>query len=509
VASWLLLISLPFAAALVAIRFAPPSQVEIAGQSVRVKPILGQDVSEVKGGALVRPDHGRLPFLGKDVGIDISADWNRLIPSDKQTRRYLIALWDDPSPEIRRIQGAARRYLVIWSLVGFLVGLLASSMVVALVIQRRRRLAGYSATRARLVEAHNKRLRLVVVAVGVATALALDSAGLATVLRHDHHVVTSNPAFDGTTLEGTEVTGLMSEVLPFLAILRPRDTFYDRVAANLTAALSARDDLRANGQRTVFVLAEDLEDVNGMAREIGLAADLTDADFVAFSGDLTFAGLPIESYLIDTIDYYSGDKPVYFAPGLHDTHAIVAAATERGWHVADGQTQEASGISLLLEADPRISQVGTFGVGDDLRDPDVDVNQLVQDTINEACATHPDLVLLHDHELGARVAGSGCVGIAVLDGRSYRYLGPTRAGSGVSVEYTSGSSGGHVSTRPNPGRIQHPATFSIITTTPTAGETSYSLVTVRPDATVEVTPAIDIRVPYQEYLSTGQTKPAG
>jgi hypothetical protein len=248
-----------------------------------------------------------------------------LIPSDKQTRRYLIALWDDPSPEIQRIQAAARRYLIIWGLVGFLAGLLASSMVVALVIQRRRRLAGYSPSGARLVGAHNKKLRLVAVAVGVGTALALDSAGLATLLRDDHHVVISNPAFDGTTLEGTEVNGLMSEVLPFLAILRPRDTFYDRVAANLTAALSARDDLRAKAHRTVFVLAEDLEDVNGMARQIGLAADLTDADFVAFSGDLTFAGLPIESYLIDTIDYYSGDRPVYFAPGLHDTQAIVVA----------------------------------------------------------------------------------------------------------------------------------------------------------------------------------------
>jgi hypothetical protein len=98
---------------------------------------------------------------------------------------------------------------------------------------------------------------------------------------------------------------------------------------------------------------------------------------------------------------------------------------------------------------------------------------------------------------------------AVLDGRSYRYVGPTRAGAGASAEYTSGSAGGHVTTRPNPGRIQHPATFSIITTTPTTGKTSYALVTVSPDATVEVTPSIDIRVPYQEYLSLGRTAPTG
>ena len=40
----------------------------------------------------------------------------------------------------------------------------------------------------------------------------------------------SSPVFSGTTLQGTEVNGLMAEVLPFLAILRPRDTFYDTVA---------------------------------------------------------------------------------------------------------------------------------------------------------------------------------------------------------------------------------------------------------------------------------------
>ena len=59
----------------------------------------------------------------------------------------------------------------------------------------------------------------------------------------------------------------------------------------------------------VFVLAEDFEDVNGMARQVGLTAQLLGADFIALSGDLTFAGKPIESYLIDTVDYYSAHTP--------------------------------------------------------------------------------------------------------------------------------------------------------------------------------------------------------
>ncbi len=99
-----LLVSVPFASALVALRVAPASHVEIAGQPVSVKPVLGQNTSRLQSGALIRPEHAHVGLLGIDVGVDISANWNQLIPSDKQTRQYLIALWDDPKPEIERIR---------------------------------------------------------------------------------------------------------------------------------------------------------------------------------------------------------------------------------------------------------------------------------------------------------------------------------------------------------------------------------------------------------------------
>ena len=119
VAVVVLFLSVPLAAALVAVRFAPPSRVEIAGQPVAVKPVLGQDTSRLQGGALIRPEHAHVSALGSNRR-GRQRRLNRLIPSDKQTRRYLVALWDDPKPEISRIQGAARAYLVQWSLIGFL-----------------------------------------------------------------------------------------------------------------------------------------------------------------------------------------------------------------------------------------------------------------------------------------------------------------------------------------------------------------------------------------------------
>ncbi|WP_296605749.1 hypothetical protein [Nocardioides sp.] len=153
-----LLVTVPFATALVAIGYAPPAHVQVAGQQVSVRPVLGQDTSRLFQGALVRTQHQRL--AGKAVGVDIDADWNRLVPSDKPTRRYLAGLWENPRPAIHLIGATARRHLLLWGIGGFVAGALAVGAVVGLSWQRRRRLASYSPEQAELVARHNRRLRL-------------------------------------------------------------------------------------------------------------------------------------------------------------------------------------------------------------------------------------------------------------------------------------------------------------------------------------------------------------
>lgn len=485
----LVLVPMPFALALAAVGHAPPAQIEIAGQEVSVRPVVGQDRSLLFGGALVQPSHARI--LGKDVGVDVDADWNRLVPSDKRTRRYLGALWENPEPAVHLIESSARQHLLGWAAGGFGVGLGALALTFGLLLQRRRRLRRYTPDQVELVTTHNRRLRRTLAVVGVLAALAVDAAGAQVYLHEDQRRVVGDPAFAGTALEGTEVKGLLADVLPFLSIFKPRSTFYDRVADNLTQAVADRPTAVRGEGEVVFVAAEDFEDVNGMARQVGLAAQLVDANFVALSGDLTFAGKSVETYVLDTLDYYAGDRPVYFAPGLHDTHLIVDAARARGWHIADGRTHEVDGLHLLAVPDPRISTVGNFGSGDVLRNPDVDTETAVKDAIREACDTLPDIVLLHDHLLGRRIAEAGCIKTAVVDGRSYQMVGPqpviTRTG-GVLHEFTLGSAGGHVSTKPNPGVIDHPARFAIFYLQPDTGAAEYSVVTVQPDASVTITP---------------------
>jgi hypothetical protein len=138
----------------------------------------------------------------------------------------------------------------------------------------------------------------------------------------------------------------------------------------------------------------------------------------------------------------------------------------------------------------------------------VDTEQFLEDTTEEACAERPDLVLLHDHVLGRSIAEAGCHEIAVLDGRSFEFVGPQEVATtngGPALEFTGGSSGGHGDTSPDPGAVRNPATFSILTLRPDGAPATYAVVTVRPDAAVDVTPEISLGVPYVEFLATGTT----
>jgi hypothetical protein len=493
-----LLVTTPVAGALVAVAYAPPARVEIAGQDISVKPVLGQNTTRLVDGALVRPEHAHVDVVDMDIGVDISTNWNNLLPSDKQTRRYLTALWEDPTPQIDRLRDAARKHVQLWSLIGSLTAFLTVGLVWAGLEIRRRRIRSYDPALAAIVSAHNRRLRIGLATLGLGLVVALDTLAVHIYRNVDQHTVTGSSLFVGTSLEGTEANGLVAEVLPFLSILQPRTTFYDDVSDNLESALAARPELVRTDEEVVFVLAEDFEDVNGMARQVGNAARLVDATFIALSGDLTFAGRPIETYIIDTVDYYAENRPVHLAPGLHDTPAVITAAVARDWQLPEGTTQDVDGLRLLSFADPRVSTVGTFGTDDLLRDPEVSVAAFVDQAIEQTCEEQPDFVLLHDHRLGRQIAASGCVEHAVLDGRSYTFLGPQQVPTttgGSATELTSGSAGGHRDTRPDPGAIKNSATFTILTFDPATGSTTYALITVDPDGSVLVAPELMLPSP--------------
>ena len=257
------------------------------------------------------------------------------------------------------------------------------------------------------------------------------------------------------------------------------------------------------------MLAEDFEDVNGMARQVGLAADLVDASFLAITGDLTFAGLAVETYIIDTIDYYSEET----ARLLHSWAARHPGGPRRSrgtWLARRRRraptTRRADAPAAGRPTHLHRRQLRRRNV---LRDPEVDIDRLVDDALDEACAEQPDLVLLHDHLLGRRIAEAGCQEVAVLDGRSFQFVGPQEVHDvrrhRRHPSSPEAAAEGHTDTRPDPGRIRNPARFAVLTVRPDTGEATYALVTVSPDASVTVTPEIDLGTSYERFAATGDT----
>ena len=119
-------------------------------------------------------------------------------------------------------------------------------------------------------------------------------------------------------------------------------------------------------------------------------------------------------------------------------------------------------------------------------------------------------MILHDHLLGRRIAEAGCQEIAVLDGRSFQFVGPQQVPTASGMTSGDASSpaaapAGTSTTVPDPGVIKSPARFAILTVQPDGGDATYAVVTVEPDTTVTVTPEISLDVPYRDFTSTGRT----
>ena len=59
------------------------------------------------------------------------------------------------------------------------------------------------------------------------------------------------------------------------------------------------------------------------------------------------------------------------------------------------------------------------------------------------------------------------------------------------------------STEPDPGNVQHPARFAILTFDTHSHRTHYAVVTVYPDASVTVSPRLGVHTPYDAATSPG------
>jgi hypothetical protein len=484
----------PLALSATAIEHGSPEHIEIAGQDVAVKPVIGKNTTDFEG-AVIRPEHKRL--FGMDIGVNIQTDLNNLLPQDKQERGYLAQLWQNPEPEKERIQEAAKDYMLKWGLGGLAVGLLMEGGAYGMVRLQRRRLSAEPEIRQKLITRHNAPRNWLEAGLAATAVTGIYATGVHALAHEDHHVVQAQPALNGTPLEGTEVNGLAGRLVPLaVALFSPQqEHFYEKATANLQEAIDKVPSLltRQDGE-VLYLSADDIEGVGGMAQLYGTAAKTMDADRLLYTGDWTFGGSSLESYILDYPGYYSEHLPILSAAGLHDTDTILQAEASRDdITLADNQTHTYEDLKLLMLNDPRVSTIGRFGTADLLRDPNVDVNTFVANAVQDVCNTHPDLVALHDHKLADLIIQAahqqGCELPLVIDGRSYTTLGVQQHDADNSlrtVEYTNGSAGAHTNTNPNPGIIESDASMTPFIINKETGTVTFFPITVHPDASVTI-----------------------
>lgn len=504
-----------------AIHFGSPEHIDIAGQDVAVKPVINQNNTNFDN-VLVRQEHAHA--LGRDIGVNINADVNNLVPSNQQQRTELNGLWQDPKPEFARISDAAVTYVEKWGGGGAGTGLVAAGLGGGIFLYERRKMRGYTPEEQAFVRKHNHVRNMAGIAVAaVVTAGVYGTAGYTL---HEHHsqTVVPNAAFNGTPLQGTEVLGLANKFVPIITGMFDPATarFYDNAQAQLEKAIASRPDLQPTDHTENIIVEDDIQGVAGMFRLVGDYAKYTHAAAIRELGDTTDFGTQLETYQVDITPFYSGGIPIVADAGKHDTATIAAAeAANKDITLADDKTHVENGISELDLNDPEISTVGQFGAGYVLRDPGTTVADFITNAVTEICKSHPEIATLHDHgyaeQIIDQVQKAGCPLPLVLTGRNYQYIGPSyhvstlTAADGTqtsetTTEYILGSAGGHIDTLPHPGIIESTATFTELQIDTSTGDIHYVVVSIDPEGVINISRPISMEVPYAQYLKNGTTE---
>jgi Icc-related predicted phosphoesterase len=348
--------------------------------------------------------------------------------------------------------------------------------------------------------------------IGIALAVVVVLAGLGTVVLNRPQPIVADPAFDGTPLAGSQVTGRLGGIIDSALtavqdFAHDNDEFYDQVISTLRAQWNQRPITgnwtdrglvppagvgEPDGQKaasgedegvSTFVFGSDIHCNIGMARVVGQVAGLSGADAYIDGGDITMTGTSAENYCLDVLDDELPEKlPRMIVKGNHDSTETTKHAKSAGWKVLEDSTAEMSGVTFFGAADPRRT---VFGSGPQL-ETTLTADQYALRVRDEACKTDFDIMLIHDPAVGAPALRSGCVDYA-LSGHWHRRVGPETFGSGV--RYVSSTTGGALANALTPGPLRMNAELSIIRVeNRTKRPIDMQLITVTPKQEVHIDP---------------------
>ena len=367
------------------------------------------------------------------------------------------------------------------------------------------------------------------IGIVLVTILVLASVGTAVLTRPQP--LDADPAFDGTPLEGAQVTGRLGGVIDtaFKAVKdfsEDNDAFYDEVLANLRSQWGTRPltgnwsdrgmvppadaDRSGNAQAqplsadvSTFVFGSDLHCNIGMARVVGAVARMSQADAYIDGGDVTMTGTSAENYCLDVLDDELPDQlPRMIVKGNHDSTETTDHARIKGWKVLNDSTAGMSGVTFFGGPDPRRT---VFGSGPQL-ETDLTADQYAQKLSTEACASDFDIMLIHDARIGAPSLRNGCAEYS-LSGHWHKRVGPETLGSGV--RYISSTTGGALANALTPGPLKMDAELSILRVdNRTKRPIDVQIVTVSPDKKVTIEPWVTFPRPVPLVAQPPESDPS-
>lgn len=469
----------PLAGSAIAIEYAPPTHLEVAGVHVELQVKLGEDVTSasILGGAASIKLPSRSMLGPRSVGLDATLDVTKVSlvnqrgALDPKKITDFASMFNDYTPIEQQLIGAARSQVAISGAVG--LELVAGVELAAIGVQRRRRrrLDDYGPSERAVISQYQQRSQRQFVVGAAVLGVGLFSLGGQAAFGSNHHQsLTPNELLAGTGLSGAELNGPLRPVMeaaipPALNFIEKTNKFYNHAEDQLRSAFAMRYNENAPPKETDvmrIIVAEDFQGKTGMERLVGVSARLWHVDKIVVSGDIAFSGSSYETPTISNLSYYAGKHiQILASMGIHDSSATRELARKDHWLVDNGAVQRTSGASFQLVDDPRHVELG----GQVYSLTDQTVSEYTQAAIGETCTEHPDFVVVHDHEIGSRIAQSGCAKV-VLDGRSYDPLPLQRydvPGVGSSVELTSGSAGAYKTNDGfNLGAIDNNAAFRVL-----------------------------------------------
>nr|WP_253720060.1 metallophosphoesterase [Brevibacterium renqingii] len=428
------------------------------------------------------------------------------------------ALFSSPQAQIDQVvEGLTREILIRWALA---VCLITGGLVGVGIVLGPQRLDGLMRAFA------GKEL------IGIALVIVLVLAGLGTVVLKRPHPIVADPAFEGTPLAGSQVTGRLGGIIDtaFTAVrdfADDNDAFYDQVLTTLRtqwndrpitgnwsdrgmvppAETGRQGSAKGSGDSdeavTTFVFGSDIHCNIGMARVVGAVSELSGADAYIDGGDITMTGTSAENYCLDVLDDELPEKlPRMIVKGNHDSQETTRHARSRGWEVLEDSTAEMAGVTFFGSPDPRRT---VFGSGPQL-ETDLTADQYAQRLRDEACETDFDIMLIHDAAVAAPTLRAGCADYA-LSGHWHRRVGPETFGSGV--RYLSSTTGGALANALTPGPLKMNAELSIIRVdNATKRPIDVQIVTVTPDQEVRIEPWVRFPEPLPLVSQPPEEEPA-